>query len=96
MLQIELKNANDHIAYLTNLTGEKLKTFGMTLMKVEEDFIDLGDGNKIKVSCIVTHVFSLNHLINASILQPNLRLDLEYCLLDRIPHLTVSFQRRLK
>ena len=50
MLQIELKNANEHIAYLTNLTGEKLKTFGMTLMKVEDDFIDLGDGNRIKVS----------------------------------------------
>lgn len=49
MLQIELKNANDHIAYLTNLTGEKPKAFGLTLMKVEEDFIDLGDGNKIKV-----------------------------------------------
>jgi hypothetical protein len=49
MLQIELKNANEHIAYLTNLTGEKLKTFGITLMKVEEDFIDLGDGTKIKV-----------------------------------------------
>lgn len=50
MLQIELKNANDHIAYLTNLTGEKPKVFGLTLMKVEEDFIDLGDGNRIKVS----------------------------------------------
>ena len=49
MLQNELKNANEHISYLTNLTGEKLKTFGLTLMKVEEDFIDLGDGQKIKV-----------------------------------------------
>ena len=44
MLQIELKNANDHIAYLTTQTGEKLKTFGLQLMKVEEDIIDLGDG----------------------------------------------------
>lgn len=50
MLQIELKNANDHISFLTNLTGEKLKTFGLTLMKVEDDYIDLGDGNKIRVS----------------------------------------------
>ena len=50
MLQIELKNANEHIAYLTNLTGEKPKTFGLTLMKVEEDYIDLGDGNRIRVN----------------------------------------------
>ena len=51
--------------YLTNLTGEKLKTFGMTLMKVEEDFIDLGDGNKIKVR---THISlsSLNPLTRTS------------------------------
>ena len=44
MLQIELKNANEHIAFLTNLTGEKPKLFGLTLMKVEDDYIDLGDG----------------------------------------------------
>ena len=44
MLQIELKNANEHITYLTNMTGEKLKTFGISLMKVEDDVIDLGDG----------------------------------------------------
>ena len=56
MLQIELKNANEHIAYLTNLTGEKLKTFGMTLMKVEDDFIDLGDGNKIRVRLLLSLV----------------------------------------
>ena len=68
MLQIELKNANEHIAYLTNLTGEKLKTFGMTLMKVEDDFIDLGDGNRIKVSYIRSLHFSLNLLITTSIL----------------------------
>lgn len=44
MLQIELKNANDHIAYLTNLTGEQPRAFGLQLMKVEDDYIDLGDG----------------------------------------------------
>ena len=47
MLQIELKNANEHISFLTNLTGESLKTFGLTLMKVEENYIDLGDGQRI-------------------------------------------------
>eukprot|EP00347_Sterkiella_histriomuscorum_P017844 403347757 len=49
MLQIELKNANDHIAYLTNLTNEQPKAFGLQLMKVEDDYIDLGDGQKIKL-----------------------------------------------
>lgn len=52
MLQMELKNANEHITYLTSMTNEKPKYFGMQLMKVEEDFIDIGDGRKIKVfSC---------------------------------------------
>ena len=64
MLQIELKNANEHIAYLTNLTGEKLKTFGMTLMKVEDDFIDLGDGNRIKVSYYQKLTFQLEPFDN--------------------------------
>lgn len=59
MLQIELKNANDHIAYLTNLTGEQPKAFGLTLMKVEEDYIDLGDGNKIKVTFNIINYYSL-------------------------------------
>ncbi len=54
MLQIELKSANEHIAYLTNMTGEKLKTFGITLMKVEDDIIDLGDGRKIKLDPFVS------------------------------------------
>lgn len=31
------------------MTGENLKTFGLQLMKVEEDIIDLGDGRKLKV-----------------------------------------------
>ena len=35
MLQIELKCANDHIAHLSNLTGEAPKSFGLNLMKVE-------------------------------------------------------------
>ena len=61
MLQIELKNANEHISFLTNLTGEKLKTFGMALMKVEDDYIDLGDGNKIKVSTSII-ICNLIHL----------------------------------
>lgn len=50
MLQLELKNANDHITYLTAMTGEEPKAFGMQLMKVEEDFIDLGDGRRINVN----------------------------------------------
>ena len=49
MLQIELKNANDHIAHLTSMTGDRPKQFGINLMRVEDDFIDLGDGKKIKV-----------------------------------------------
>jgi hypothetical protein len=32
------------------MTGEKTKVFGLNLMKVEDDIIDLGDGRKIKVS----------------------------------------------
>ena len=44
LLQIELKNANEHIGFLTQMTGEKLRTFGIQLMKVEDDMIDLGDG----------------------------------------------------
>lgn len=47
---MELKNANDHIGYLTNMTNEKPKYFGINLMKVEDDFIDMGDGRKIKVT----------------------------------------------
>ncbi len=43
MLQNELKNANDHIGFLTSMTGEAPKMFGLHLMKVEQDF-DLGDG----------------------------------------------------
>ncbi len=59
MLQIELKNANDHIGLLTQMTGEKPKIFGLQLMKVEEDFIDLGDGTRIKVCVIpLTSYFS--------------------------------------
>mmetsp|Transcript_19424 Transcript_19424/g.18530 ORF Transcript_19424/g.18530 Transcript_19424/m.18530 type:complete len:143 (+) Transcript_19424:898-1326(+) len=54
MLQIELKNANEHISYLTNMTGENLKTFGLQLMKVEDDIIDLGDGRKIKLDPFVS------------------------------------------
>ena len=38
LLQLELKGANEHIAYLTRLTGEEPKAFGMNLMKVEEEF----------------------------------------------------------
>ena len=53
LLQIELKNANDHIAYLTHMTGEKVKVFGMQLMKVEDDFIDMGDGWRVKLDSII-------------------------------------------
>ena len=35
------------------MTGEKIKVFGLQLMKVEEDFIDLGDGWKIKLDTFV-------------------------------------------
>ena len=42
MLQNELKDANDHIAFLTSMTNENLKLFGATLMKVEEGaYVDL-------------------------------------------------------
>ncbi len=36
------------------MTGEKPRQFGMTLMKVEDDWIDLGDGQKIKVRPYLT------------------------------------------
>lgn len=34
------------------MTGEKPKMFGLQLMKVEENILDLGDGRKINVTLL--------------------------------------------
>ena len=56
VLTRELRNANNHIAFLTSLTGETLKTFGKNFLSPEDEKIE---GSAVSLDSVpkITHSF---------------------------------------